>query len=259
VGTERHGLGENVRELSVFFPAHDEAENLERTVHAALAALDGLTLRHLEMIVVDDGSTDGTGDIADTLSECDPRIRVVHHPANRGYGAALKSGFAAARLEWVFYTDSDGQFDVGDIDLLLPYADQFDAIVGYRIHRSDRTIRKLNQALWSRLVRVALGVDSRDVDCAFKLVRRTSLDRIGPLVSDGAVISAELLVKLRRSGATIKQVGVTHHPRMAGKPSGGNPRVIARAFRELFRLRRMLRTWSPTAEPRLRTPSSDTA
>jgi glycosyltransferase involved in cell wall biosynthesis len=259
VGPERLRLGEHVREISVFFPAHDEAENLERTVHDALAALDGLALRQLEMIVVDDGSTDGTGDIADTLSERDPRIRVVHHPANRGYGAALKSGFAAARLEWVFYTDSDGQFDVGDIDLLLPYADRFDAVVGYRLHRSDRTIRKLNQALWSRLVRGVLGVDSHDVDCAFKLVRRTSLERIGPLVSDGAVISAELLVKLQRSGARIKQVGVTHRPRTAGKASGGSPRVIARAFRELVRLRRMLRAWSPTAESRLRTPSSDTA
>jgi len=231
---------EQVRELSVFLPAHDEAENLARTVTSAVRALDQLGLQDLELVLVDDGSTDGTGDIADSLAARDPRIRVIHHPVNGGYGAALKSGFAAARRRWIFYTDSDGQFDVADIDLLLPYADEFDAIIGYRTRRSDNPIRKVNQALWSGLVRRVLGIDIRDVDCAFKLLRRASLERIEPLVSEGAVISAELLVKLHRSGARVKQVGIPHHPRVAGKPSGGNPRVIARAFRELFRLRRSL-------------------
>jgi glycosyltransferase involved in cell wall biosynthesis len=237
---------EHVRELSVFFPAHDEAENLARTVTSAIKALDQLRLHELEVVLVDDGSTDGTGDIAESLAAQDRRIQVVHHPVNGGYGAALKSGFAAAGREWIFYTDSDGQFDVADIDLLLPYAGDFDAIVGYRTHRSDNPIRKVNQALWSRLVRRVLGIDIRDVDCAFKLLRRNSLERIEPLVSEGAVISAELLVKLQRSGARIKQVGIPHHPRVAGKPSGGDPRVIARALRELFRLRSSLRA-SPSA------------
>jgi glycosyltransferase involved in cell wall biosynthesis len=244
---------EHVRELSAFFPAHNEADNLERTLKAATAALESLALRDLELIVVDDGSTDGTGDIADALAAGDPRIRVIHHTKNRGYGAALKTGFDAAHLEWVFYTDSDGQFDVADIELLLPYAGDFDAVVGYRLRRSDHAMRKLNQLLWSRLVRLVLDVDSRDVDCAFKLARRRSLARIQPLVSDGAVISAELLVKLGQSGARLKQVGVPHHSRVAGKPSGGDPRVIARAFRELFRLRRALRAWKPAATAPLTT------
>jgi glycosyltransferase involved in cell wall biosynthesis len=250
VDTERHQVDGDVRELSVFFPAHDEAENLTRTVTSAVTALDRLGLHDLEVVLVDDGSTDGTGDIAESLAAGDPRIRVVHHPVNRGYGAALKSGFAAARREWIFYTDSDGQFDVADIGLLLPYAGEFDAIVGYRIHRSDHLVRKLNQALWSRLVRRVLGIDIRDVDCAFKLLRRASVERIEPLTSEGAVISAELLVKLQRSGARLKQVGISHHPRLAGKPSGGDPRVIARAFRELFRLRRSLRA-SSSARPQV--------
>ena len=258
MGTDQHRLNEHVRELSVFFPAHDEAENLARTVTSAVAELDRLGLHDLEVVLVDDGSTDGTGDIAESLTADDPRIRVVHHPVNRGYGAALKSGFSAARREWIFYTDSDGQFDLADIGLLLPYAGEFDAIIGYRIHRSDHLIRKLNQALWSRLVRRALGIDIRDVDCAFKLLRRASLERIEPLTSEGAVISAELLVKLQRSGARLKQVGISHHPRLAGKPSGGDPRVIARAFRELFRLRRSLQA-SSSAPPQVtaseRTPS----
>jgi len=240
-----HRSDEHVHSLSVFFPAYNEADNLERTVKAAVAAIDSLGIPQVEVIVVDDGSTDGTSDIADALAGPDQRISVVHHLINRGYGAALKSGFAAARLDWVFYTDSDGQFDVEDIQLLLPHAGAFDAVVGYRTRRSDHAIRKLNQALWSRLVRRVLGVNSPDVDCAFKLVRRTSLERIGPLDSDGAVISAELLVKLERSDARVKQISVPHHPRLAGKPSGGSPRVIARAFRELFRLRRTLRGWRP--------------
>jgi glycosyltransferase involved in cell wall biosynthesis len=249
--TERRPPDAPVCELSVFFPAHDEAENLARTVTSAVTALDRLGLRDLEIVLVDDGSTDGTGDIAESLAAKDPRIRVVHHPVNRGYGAALKSGFAAARREWIFYTDSDGQFDLADIDRLLPYAGEFDAIIGYRIQRSDHALRKVNQALWAGLVRRVLGVDIRDVDCAFKLLRRSSLERIEPLVSEGAAISAELLVKLQRSGARLKQVGIPHHPRVAGKPSGSDPRVIARAFRELFRLRRSLRA-SSTARPQVR-------
>ena len=255
--TERRG-NEHVRELTVFFPAHDEAENLERTVTSAVRALDGLGLQALEIIVVDDGSTDGTGGIAEALAANDTRIRVIHHPFNRGYGAALKSGFAAAQREWIFYTDSDGQFDLADIDRLLPYAGDFDVIVGYRMRRADHAIRRVNQALWSRLVRRVLGVDFRDVDCAFKLLRRASLERIEPLVSEGAVISAELLVRLQRSGARVSQVGVPHHRRVAGAPSGGDPRVIARAFRELYRLRRALRTSSfvrPRVTVREQTPS----
>ena len=240
----------SVRELSVFFPAHDEVENLERTMTAALAFLDDMDLDASEVIVVDDGSTDGTGDVADALALKDPRVRVVHHGSNRGYGAALKSGFGAARLEWVFYTDSDGQFDLGDLNRLLPFAGEFDAVIGYRQRRSDHFVRTVNQSLWTALVHSLFRLGLRDVDCAFKLVRRASLERVGPLVSEGAVISTELLVKLRLTGARVKQVGVNHYPRTAGRASGGSPRVIARAFRELVRLRRELHAWSATF-PRL--------
>jgi glycosyltransferase involved in cell wall biosynthesis len=229
-----------VDELSVFFPAHDEAANLERTVDAALAVVKGLALREYEVIVVDDGSTDGTGAIADDLAERHASVRVIHHDTNRGYGAALKSGLAAARLDWIFYSDSDCQFDLSELALLLPFAEQHDAVIGYRAQRSEGVARKLNQFLWTRLVRAVVGLDVRDVDCAFKLLRRSSVQPALPLVSDGAVISAELLVKLQRAGARIKQVPVTHHPRPAGRPSGASPRVIVRAFRELFRLRRAL-------------------
>src|SRR5262249_12063244 len=165
VDNERNGHDEDVRDLSVFFPAHNEAESLARTVTSAVTALERLGLQDLEIILVDDGSTDGTAAIAQRLAAKDSRIRLVHHPMNRGYGAALRSGFAAARRDWIFYTDSDGQFDLSDIDRLLPYARDFDAVVGYRIRRSDHPMRRVNQALWSGLVRRMLGVDVRDVDC----------------------------------------------------------------------------------------------
>ena len=230
-----------VDELSVFFPAHNEAANLERTVDAAIAVVKGLALREYEIIIVDDGSTDGTSALADELAARHTGVRVVHHDTNRGYGAALKSGLESARLDWVFYSDADCQFDLSELALLLPFAEDHDAVIGYRAQRSEGAARKLNQSLWTKLVRAVIGLDVRDVDCAFKLLRRSYVERVLPLDADGAVISAELLVKLQRAGARIKQVPVTHHPRLAGKPSGASPRVIARAFRELFRLRRALR------------------
>ena len=226
--------------LSVFFPAHNEALNLERTVHNAFAALERLSLGEIEVVIIDDGSTDGTGKIADGLSSRDSRIRVVHHPVNKGYGAALKSGFNAARLDWVFYSDSDGQFDLSEVALLLPFTADFDAIIGYRTQRSDHAVRKVNTLILAVLVRAVFKLHVRDVDCAFKLVRRRCLEDIGPLSSDGAMISTELLVKLQRAGARVAEVGVSHYPRTAGKPSGANPKVIARALRELISLRRSL-------------------
>ena len=213
----------------------------------AIAALENFDLARFRVTIVDDGSDDDTGAIAERMAAADPRITVVHHARNGGYGAAIKSGLAAADLDWVFYTDGDGQFDVAELASLLPWSADHDAVIGYRVRRSDHALRKVNQMLWSRLVRWTLRIDVRDVDCAFKLLRRSLVEAAGPYVSDGAVISAELLVKLDRAGARIKQVPVGHRPRLAGEPSGGSPRVIARAFRELFRLRRALRR--PPVQP----------
>jgi glycosyltransferase involved in cell wall biosynthesis len=207
--------------------------------------VEALDLRAYEIVIVDDGSTDGTSAIADDLAARHPHVRVVHHDGNKGYGAALKSGFREATLEWVFYSDSDGQFDLSEIDRLLPHVDANDAVLGHRLRRADHVVRRFNQGLWTALVRLLFRLDVRDVDCAFKLIRRRELERIGPLVSEGAVVSTELLVKLRRAGARMVQVGVSHRPRTAGRPSGNDPRVIARALRELVALRRVLQSWSP--------------
>jgi glycosyltransferase involved in cell wall biosynthesis len=227
-----------VTEVSAVLPAYDEEGNLARTVGEVTAALAGLGLDRFEVVVVDDGSADATPAIADGLAAADPRVRVVHHARNRGYGAAVRSGFGAARCDWVFLTDGDGQFDPTELRLLLPLTERAEAVVGYRRERADHLGRRVNAWLWSQVVRLVLGVRIRDVDCAFKLLRRDRLVDVGPLEADGAVISAELLLKLQRAGARIEQVPVSHRPRQAGTASGADPRVIARAFRELVRLRR---------------------
>jgi glycosyltransferase involved in cell wall biosynthesis len=230
-----------IESLSVFFPAYNEEANIERTVTNAKAALDRVGVATYELIVVDDGSVDRTGAIADELAVSDPRVRVVHHDVNRGYGAALRSGLAASRHPWVFWTDGDGQFDVAEVAKLFAVADDADIVAGYRMHRADHVVRRVNARLWTLVVRVALGLRVRDVDCAFKLLRREWLDRITPIESDGALASAELLVKLACAGARRVEVGVHHYPRVAGEPTGGSPRVIFAALRDLARQRRALR------------------
>jgi glycosyltransferase involved in cell wall biosynthesis len=235
-------MTEPVRELSVVLPAVNEEANVRETVKGVATVMNGLALDGYEIIVVDDGSRDGTGAIADTLAHEHARVRVVHHDVNLGYGAALRSGFGAARYAWVFFTDSDRQFDVAEIERLLPYADRYDAVIGYRQHRRDHLGRKVNTFMWKLVIRAAFGLRTRDMSCAFKLLRRDQLEAIGPLESRGALVSAELLVKLTRAGARIKEVPVSHYPRPAGVPTGASPAVVLRAFGELARLHRGLRT-----------------
>ena len=167
-------------------------------------------------------------------------MRLVRHGLNRGYGAALRSGFDAATMDLVFFTDADNQFDPEQLPALLARLDDADAVVGYRETRRDPMARRLNAAAWNRLVRLLLDVPVRDVNCAFKLFRRDVLMGLA-LESDGAMINTELLAKLRRAGHSIVEVPVTHYPRVGGEASGANPVVIARAFAELFRMYRRLR------------------
>jgi glycosyltransferase involved in cell wall biosynthesis len=224
------------RSLSVFFPMFNEEENAEETARRALAVLPGL-VETFEIILVNDGSRDRTGAIVDELARREPRVRAVHHAENRGYGASLKSGFAATRYELVFFTDGDLQFDLNELALLLRELDGADVVVGYRIDRQDPFQRRLNGILWTALVRIVLGLRIRDVNCAFKLFRRSALERIGPLEAEGAMLSAELMAKLQRSGARVREVGVHHFPRPRGQQTGAKPAVILKAFRELLALR----------------------
>ena len=225
--------------LSIVLPCYDEAENVAAAVLEARRAGVRFAREH-EVIVVDDGSRDGTGDLADALAAADPHVRVVHHPENRGYGAALRSGFAASTAPWVLLTDGDRQFDLYDLAEMLPRAAAHDMVTGYRIARADPWHRRAAAHAWNVLVDRSFGVGVRDVDCAFKLMRGDAL-RALPLSSDGAMISTELLVRARMAGWRIAEVGVHHLPRAAGEPTGGDPRVVLRAFRERRALARRLR------------------
>jgi glycosyltransferase involved in cell wall biosynthesis len=233
-----------VDRLSYFFPAHNEEANLEPLVTEALESLPAIA-RIFEIVIVDDGSRDATPAIADRLAARHPDVvRAVHHPTNLGYGAALRSGFGAARYDLVAFTDGDRQFKVADVGRLtarFALADSPDVVVGYRIRRADPLVRTLYARAYRLANRIFFGLRVRDVDCACKLVRRTAL--VGLRVeSGGAFFSAELLIKLRAGGRTVVEVGVPHYPRTAGSATGARPRVVFRAVRDFWFLR--LRLWA---------------
>ena len=236
-----------VGRLSYFFPAHNEEANIRGLVEEALETLPGLA-ESFEIVIVDDGSRDATGRIADELATANPGIvRVVHHPTNLGYGAALLSGFRAARHELVAFTDGDRQFRVADLGRLidrLAGPDRPDVVVGYRIRRADPLIRTIYAKAYRLANLVWFGLRVRDVDCACKLFRRDALEGIA-VESGGAFFSAELLIKLRVAGRSVVEVGVPHHPRTAGSPTGARPSVVLRAVRDFWLLR--LRMWANRA------------
>lgn len=229
--------------VSVVLPCFDEADNVAEAVRVALLAGRRAAREH-EVIVVDDGSTDETLAIASALAGANPEVRVVVHGQNLGYGAALRSGIAVARQPWILLTDADGQFDLTQLDDFLPFASDHDLLVGHRAARQDPLRRRVTAHAWNVLVRIVFGLPVRDVDCAFKLVRRERVQDIA-LVSSGAMISTELLVRCLADGARLKELAVRHRPRTAGRQSGNDPRVIARAFRELAALRRQLGRVAP--------------
>jgi glycosyltransferase involved in cell wall biosynthesis len=220
--------------LSVVLPAFNEQYNLRCTVEAARRILPTIASQW-EIIIVNDGSGDATGRICDTLARQIPQVRALHHTGNRGYGAALKSGIMAARHDWIFFSDSDGQFDFEEISRLLDHAETSDIVAGYRRRRNDPFYRALNAMGWNLLARLSLGVAVRDIDCAFKLFRRRVFERV-QIRSVGAMVNTEILCQAFRFGMRIKEVEVTHYPREHGQPSGARLGVILKAFRELFRM-----------------------
>jgi glycosyltransferase involved in cell wall biosynthesis len=218
--------------LSVVLPAHNEEAAIGRTVAQVLDALT-LWVKDFEIVVVNDGSVDRTALILDQLAQADPHVRVITHPVNQGYGAALISGFNAVQKELAFFMDSDGQFDIHDVQQFFPFIEQYDAVLGYRMDRRDPWIRKLNAWGWKQVIGLVLGVRVRDLDCAFKLYKADFLQR-HQFETRGAMINAEMLYRLKHDGCTFKEVGVHHLPRYGGQATGANPAVILRAFKELF-------------------------
>ena len=225
--------------LSVFLPCHNEEGNVERVVSALDAELPKVAAAY-EIVIVDDGSQDRTGQIADQLAAANPHVKVVHHEVNRGYGAAVISGIRACTQPWVVLCDGDGQFDASDIAILASRVPACDVVVGNRVSRADPLMRRINGKAWTILMRLLLGISVSDIDCGLKLFRRDLLEGI-ELQAKGAMISAELLAQLGGRGARIGEVEVRHLARLTGEQSGANLRVIARAFKELLLLYNRLR------------------
>ncbi len=248
-GTKRPNIMPENISLSVFFPCYNEEANVEPLTQKTRKVLESL-VRDWEIILVNDGSKDHTGEVIDRLAAQDPRVRAVHHAKNGGYGAALKTGFRSATKQYVFFTDGDGQFDVAEIALLLARRGEADIVCGIRRHRQDTLIRKINSACWAFFVQRMLGFRCPDVDCAFKLFKREVLDHI-ELKSNGALISAELLARAAHLGYATVSLPVTHLPRQAGAATGAKLSVIFKAFGELWKLRKDIRSTKAGSVPNL--------
>lgn len=225
--------------LTIFFPCHNEEANVEAVTRQAVD-VGRQAADDLEVLIVNDGSKDRTAEIADRLAAEIPEVRAVHNNPNRGYGGALQRGFREATKNWIFYTDGDGQFDIGELPKILPLLEQHDVVSCYRIKRQDSFMRKANAFAWSALVNMLFSIKLRDIDGAFKIYPKPFIDAI-ELHSEGALIDTEMLAKARNHKLSIGQMGVNHYARTAGEQSGANLKVIARAFRELFKLSRRIK------------------
>jgi glycosyltransferase involved in cell wall biosynthesis len=220
--------------LTVFLPSHNEEGNIERVVDGFVRELPSIAHSY-EVVIVNDGSSDRTGEIAERLSSSRSCVRAVHHGVNRGYGAAVISGIRAATKPYALLCDGDGQFDPSDMKAFVARIHDHDVVVGRRKRRADHFIRRLNGKSWTLLMRALFGIGISDIDCGFKLFRRDLLDGID-LHAAGAMVSTELMARLTACGARVCEVDVNHLPRLAGEQSGNSFKVVFRAFRELILL-----------------------
>jgi glycosyltransferase involved in cell wall biosynthesis len=226
--------------ISVVMPAYNEEDIIEKVARNAASYLAGLSDDY-EVVIVNDGSRDRTGEILDALHAENPRIVPVHQE-NKGYGGALQAGFRNAKKDYVFFMDSDNQFDIRELDKLVPHLAKVDVVLGYRENRQDHLGRKFNALGWRTLVDLLFGLGVRDIDCAFKIFKRDKLQMALP-ESEGAMVNTEMLVKLKRRKTAWVEVPVTHFPREGGKATGANMRVILKAFRELMMLHGKLKNF----------------
>ena len=228
-----------VKELSVFFPAYNEEVALRETIEKADKILQKIAEEY-EILIVNDGSQDKTGVIADKLAQGNKLIRVIHHPQNRGYGAALKSGFYKAKYPWIVFTDADGQFDFKEITKFFEAQEKTgaDLVIGYYLKREVPFYRILaSKNLWELPVFLLFGLRVRDIDCGFKLIRKEVIEKIPKLEAErGPFITTELLVKAKKAGFKITEIGVHHYPRKAGQATGTSLKVIFSAYSDLIRL-----------------------
>jgi glycosyltransferase involved in cell wall biosynthesis len=219
-------------QISVVLPCFNEESNILGTVKdidlwMKQSHVDG------DIICVDDGSVDGTAAVLRSLQSSYSRLKIVTHPLNIGYGAAVRSGCDSATTEWIAFMDSDGQFHAEDLSALLPWCDRYDLVVGRRAQRADPFMRILNAKCFGILTWAVLGVWVRDVNCAMKMYKKTLWPVIRPRISTGALFNAELFARAKRAGISWQQVAVHHYPRVRGAQTGARAGVVLRMFREL--------------------------
>lgn len=229
--------------LSLVLPAYNEEENIAPVVQNAEAVLPSV-FSDYEVVVVNDGSKDRTGEIADALAAANPHVRVIHHEVNRGYGDTITTGMNSAKGDYIMFTDSDRQFDLRDLDRLAPYIPHYDIVAGYRIKRSDPTVRLVYAKLFNIAVRLLFNVHVRDIDCAFKVFHAEVLKGMN-LQARYGLINAEILAKAQVRGRSITEVGVNHYPREAGEQSGGSWKVVSRSMKETIKLWLRMRDYVP--------------
>jgi len=232
-----------IDKLSVFLPAYNEGKNLGNTIKNVLKGLNA-NVNTWELIIVNDGSKDDTGKIADSFARVDKRITVIHHNPNQGYGPALISGLYACKYPWISFIDSDGQFDFLEIKNFIAAQEKTkaDLVIGFYKKRQVSFSRKLNTKIWQIIVWILFGLNVKDIDCGFKLISKKVLDKIDKLQSKrGAFISSEFLIKVQKAGFKIVEIGVNHYPRKQGEGTGANLDVIIQSFVDLFTLWRKLK------------------
>ena len=224
---------QTVRDVSVIFPAFNEEGNIRCTVETVIRALPKVAMKW-EIIVVDGGNSDATALVCDEVKAQFPEVEVIRHGQNRGYSAALKSGIMSTKYDLIFFSDSDGQFDFRDLEQLIFWSEDYDIVAGYRAKRQEPLYRRINALGWNVLVRLVLGIKLRNIDCAFKVFRRSVFDHV-QIRCVGAMVNTEILAQATQLGMRIRKVKVSYFPRRQRKQSGTNVHVIIKAFRELCR------------------------
>ncbi len=218
-------------ELSIFFPFWNEEENIEKVVKSAIPVAKRVASKW-EILIIDDGSSDKTLEIAKKLEKDNKFVKVIKHEPNRGYGAALKEGFGNAKYNKIVFTDGDGQFDFGEVTKFIEKIDKSDLVIGFREVRRDNIIRHILMNMLKIWDFIFFGFYFRDIDCGFKMFKKEAIEELMPLRSEGAMISTEILVKAKRKKLKIAQVGVNHYARKYGEQNGSNISVIIRAVLE---------------------------
>jgi glycosyltransferase involved in cell wall biosynthesis len=226
-----------LRSLSLVMPAHNEAQNIEAAILNALEAAS-CAAKRFEVVVVDDGSTDATAAIVESMAAVyGDSVRLVRNDHNLGYGPTVRRAWSTARMEWLLFSDSDRQFDLREVCRLVPLTDDATIVTGWRRDRRDCLLRRVNARIFNIATRFFFGTGVRDIDCAFKLMRTSALQRL-ELTANSAMVNTELIYQARQHGFRVAEVPVTHHARKFGEASGGDPKVIARAIGEFFTMRR---------------------